>query len=173
MKVKLLKITIALSVIYLTKQLSALDQWTEVKVINCHDGDTCHVEVSGALTFKVRLAGIDCPELGNKRNKNQSLAPEARDFLNSKVKGKKVFLRQIDLDHYNRPIVEMKIKEKIVNLQLLEKGLAEVYRKSGPKLEKSIYYKAESTAKKSKLGIWGLAHYQTPHQYRKSKNKKR
>lgn len=172
MKTKFFKIILALSVIYATKQLSAIDQWVDAKVISCYDGDTCKVELSEALTFKVRLAGIDCPEMGDKRNKNQNLASEARDFLNGQVKGKKVSLRQIDLDRYNRPIVEMKISDNIVNLQLLEKGFAEVYRKSGPKLDKATYYKSESKAKNQKVGIWGLANYQTPYQYRKSKNKR-
>ncbi len=166
---RIIKVFAAFSIIYLTRQLSASGNWAEAKVMSCHDGDTCRVELSKALTIKIRLAGIDTPEMGDRQRKPQPFAIEARDFLSSQIVGKQVQLRQIALDRYNRPVVEVKVANKIINLALLKKGLAEVYKKSGTDLDKVSYLKAEAAAKKLKIGIWNLKNYQTPYQFRKSK----
>src|SRR5262245_59656458 len=85
----------------LGETFSAVDAY----VYHCHDGDTCRVRIAGAVWLNVRLAGIDAPEVGGaRRGEGQPLGAEARDFLNARVKGKAVTLRQVDLDQYNRPV---------------------------------------------------------------------
>jgi endonuclease YncB( thermonuclease family) len=60
-----------------------------------------------------------------------------------------------------------------VNLEMVNAGLAEVYRgKPAPGLDLEPYWKAEVEAKKSKRNIWSLGdEYVSPRDWRK-RNKK-
>lgn len=136
-------------------------------VYYCHDGDTCHVGVAEAMWLNVRLAGIDAPEVqGRSKKVGQELGAQSRDYLNDLLKGKTVTIRQVDLDPYNRPVVELTLDGKLINTQLLEQGFAEMYRGKTKRLDKTIYETAEKTAKDAKRGIWGLAHYVSPKDFR-------
>ena len=140
-------------------------------VIDCNDGDTCKIEISG-ISFNVRLADIDAPELSHRKaTPSQPFARQSTDKINELVKGKHVSLTQISTDMYNRPIVEM-IDEsgQNINLTMLELGLAELYqggRKAQPK--KPEYTQAEKKAKQARLGIWSLpvSSYISPYDYRR------
>jgi micrococcal nuclease len=138
------------------------------EVFHCHDGDTCRVKVADGLWLNVRLAGIDAPEVAKARGakKGQVFGNEAREYLNKIVKGRKIELRQVDLDPYNRPVVELFDKESNINLQLIEEGYAEVYRGKTKRFDKSLYLKAEEKAQKAKKGIWSLSSYQSPKDFR-------
>lgn len=145
----------------------------EAYVFHCNDGDTCRVKLADAIWFNIRLAGIDAPELARKRGNKpgQPFAAESRDWLNQQIKGKQVLLRQLDLDHYNRPIVEIFLQEKNMNLQILEAGLAEMYSGRIKRLNKEQYIQAEEKAKAAKKGIWSLKDYQSPSSFRKNSKK--
>jgi micrococcal nuclease len=151
------------------EQLKTLDAY----VYYCHDGDTCRVKVGGAMWISVRLAGIDAPEVasrkgrGKKAGTGQNLGSDAKDFLNKTIQGKTVQLHQTDLDQYNRPVVILDFEGTPINLRLVEEGLAEVYRGKTKRLDKAPYFSAEEKAKKAQKGIWGLASYQSPSEYRK------
>ena len=142
-------------------------------VYYCHDGDTCHVGVAEAMWFNVRLAGIDAPEVQGRSKKaaGQELGDQSRDYLNGLLKGKTVTIRQVDLDPYNRPVVELTLDGKLVNTQLLEQGFAEMYRGKTKRLDKPTYEAAEKTAKDAKRGIWGLARYVSPKEFRSQQKK--
>tara|TARA_B100001057_G_scaffold293441_1_gene293545 strand:+ start:1143 stop:1556 length:414 start_codon:yes stop_codon:yes gene_type:complete len=114
---------LSLNNILFMKSLESND-FNNVKIISCYDGDTC----TSSEGEKIRLACIDTPEIrGNKVNLEQALL--ARDYLNSKVKGKSVVLKRITNDRYNRTVGEL-YKDKI-NIQelLYKKGLAKIYKK--------------------------------------------
>jgi endonuclease YncB( thermonuclease family) len=150
------------------------DTLTSIKatVLHCNDGDTCRLKVAESLWMNVRLAGIDAPETSKNRGKTkgQPLGDAARDFLNETVKGKEVIVKQIDLDPFNRPVVELTIGDKLVNLQMIEKGFAEVYRGKKKRIDKSVYLDAEQKSREQKVGIWGQDSYQSPKDFR-SQNK--
>ncbi len=139
------------------------------KIMHCHDGDTCRVKIEDKMWMNIRLAGIDAPEVAKKRQKNsgQNYGEAARDFLNDLLKGKAVQLQQTDLDHYNRPVVEIFLDQSLVNLVMIEKGLAEAYRGPAKRLDKVKYSLAEEKAKQNKLGIWSQTKYESPHEYRR------
>ena len=146
------------------------------KVLNCNDGDTCKVEISG-VSFNVRLADIDAPELSHRKAiSSQPFSRQSTDKINELVKGRRVILKQVSTDMYNRPIVEM-IDEsgRNINITMLELGLAEIYRggrTSQPKNQD--YIQAEQKAKQAKLGIWSIpvSAYTSPYDYRRHNSKK-
>ena len=140
----------------------------KVEVLHCHDGDTCRVKLEDSFWFNVRLSGIDTPEVKGRsaKQKGQPMGEEARDFLNELVAKKTVQLRQTDLDPYNRLVVEIFLGNQNVNLMMVEKGLAEVYRGKAKRLEREPYFQAEKVAKDKGLGIWSIKNYQSPAAYR-------
>jgi endonuclease YncB( thermonuclease family) len=149
----------------LGESLQAVDAY----VYHCHDGDTCRVRVADAVWLNVRLAGIDAPEVGGGRKRaGQPMGDQARDFLNGAIKGKTVKLRQLDLDQYNRPVVELTLGEQAVNRQLVVEGFAEVYRGKAKRLDRAPYEAAEAEAKKARKGIWSLSSYESPKDFRKA-----
>jgi endonuclease YncB( thermonuclease family) len=149
----------------LGESLQAVDAY----VYHCHDGDTCRVRIAEAVWLNIRLAGIDAPEVGGGRKRaGQPMGDQARDFLNGAIKGKTVKLRQLDLDQYNRPVVELTLGDKKINEQLVAEGWAEVYRGKAKRLDRAPYEAAEAEAKKAKKGIWSLSSYESPKDFRKA-----
>ena len=145
------------------------------KVLFCHDGDTCKVEIGG-VSFNVRLADIDAPELSKRKGvSHQPFGRESAEKINELVQGKEVTLNQISTDMYNRPIVKMINSEGIdINLKMIQLGLAELYRGSRKNTPKDpSYTQAEKKAKKEKLGIWSLPQstYMSPYDYRRANSK--
>jgi micrococcal nuclease len=142
-------------------------------VLNCHDGDTCRMRSSDNITLKIRLIGIDAPEVANKKSKkSQTYGKESKEYINNLIKGKLVTLKNYDTDQYGRNLSEIFLDKENVNLKMIEKGMAEVYKgKSDKKLNIEIYQETEKKAKKSKIGIWSLPNYQSPKDYRSSHKK--
>ena len=156
---------------FLSTYIFAGDVSSFYEVKHCYDGDTCVVKSANDIWFKVRLFGIDAQEMPNKRYKlkGQPFAVPARDALNKKIKEKQVSLKQADLDHYNRPIVEIYFENRNINLEMVSEGWAEAYKGKTKRISMKLYFDAEKQAKASKKGIWGLKTYQSPHEFRKQK----
>lgn len=110
------------------------------------DGDTLVLD-NGE---RVRLLGIDTPEKG------QPLFSESTQYLEKLVEGKLVVLEpgQENRDKYGRLLRWIKIGGNLVNLDLVEKGLARTFML----YEDDLYYRelldAESRARNAGLGIW-------------------
>ncbi len=155
-------------------ELSAASQIPRILIKHCHDGDTCQVRTDGGLWFSVRLAGIDAPEMGRSNRKKatdgQPLGVDARDTL-IKILGSSqhVTMNQIDLDPFNRPVVELFAGDTCVNLKMLELGLAEHYRGRSKLINPQTYNEAEKQAKANRVGIWGLKNYESPSKWRKNR----
>lgn len=141
----------------------------EVMVQSCHDGDTCAVQTEG-LAFKVRLVGIDAPEVaGRGQKRGQPFGTESKNFLNAMVAGKVLKITQYGLDPYNRPLVTIEVGKLIANEEMIRAGLAEVYGGKTTYNLKTLERLANE-AKVSKRGIWSLGEdYQSPYVYRKKR----
>ena len=152
--------------------LTELGHDVSADVADCHDGDTCRVSIAGGLWLLVRLHGIAEPDVGRgNRVAGQPFGAAARDTLNRMVAGKSVALRQLDLDQYNRPIVEIRAAAANVNLRLVNDGLAEVYRQATRRLDLTPYLAAESDARSARRGIWGQDSYASPSEYRAARRR--
>jgi endonuclease YncB( thermonuclease family) len=144
---------------------------TAAEIMHCHDGDTCRVVTESGLWFNARLAGIDAPEVGRygkSKSEGQPMGAQSRDTLaDLVVKKKNISVRQVDLDPYNRPVIEVYAGDDCINLKMLELGFAERYRGKTKRIDKSKYDLAEEKAKAGKAGIWGIKGYVSPQQWRK------
>jgi endonuclease YncB( thermonuclease family) len=141
-------------------------------VVSCNDGDTCKLRSPDNTQIKVRLAGIDAPEMGKKSKKKkkegQSGGKEAKDFLNSLVVGKTVTLKSYGTDAYGRNLAEIIINNQSANLKMVAEGWAEVYRGKGPRgFDVTTYQAAQADAMRNKKGVWSLSDYESPKEFRK------
>jgi endonuclease YncB( thermonuclease family) len=119
------------------------DQLIPAKVLEVHDGDTLTAAVeltpSAFSSFRVRLEGVDTPELRPPLNAPDraviiAAAERARDFVRSLVLGKVVLITFNGTDKFGRRLARVHLDElgsaeasKTVNDLLIEKGLAKPY----------------------------------------------
>ena len=91
---------------------------------SCYDGDTC-TTIDGE---KIRLACIDTPEIKGKKA-DPIPAKEARDFLNNLLSNKKVSIRRVTYDRYNRTVGELFINGINVQELIVQKGYGKIYKR--------------------------------------------
>ena len=146
---------------------AAIDQ-SNFRVTKVFDGDT--VEVQGEdLEFRIRLVAIDSPETGGSKTKGQPYANEAKKVLRQLVQGKNVRLKQYGTGGYNRILAEIFSQGENINLTMVRRGLAEVYRGRLPQiLDAGAYRKAEADARRGRIGMWSQGkYYKSPKVWRK------
>lgn len=129
------------------------------QVVAVHDGDTITVKFDGH-TEKVRLVGIDSPELKDERQAYRDAGYAARDYARLRLGGETVTLetepRQGDRDKYSRLLRYVILDDGTnANEEFVRKGYARVYDKFQFTL-KPRFKAAESEAKREKLGVWAL-----------------
>jgi endonuclease YncB( thermonuclease family) len=142
-------------------------------VINVHDGDTITV-MQGGQKLKVRLCGIDAPEL------SQPLGVQSRDNLRSLIAsaGNQVILYISDTDRYGRKVAELYVpahnpqqpeEEKLLNDEQLVAGMAYVYTKYASRCPNGRgYAQMEAKAKQQRRGVWSDPTAMKPWDYRKT-----
>ena len=91
---------------------------------SCYDGDTC-TTIDGE---KIRLACIDTPEIKGKKA-DPIPAKEARDFLNNLLSNKKVSIRRVTYDKYDRTVGELFINGINVQELIVQKGYGKIYKR--------------------------------------------
>jgi len=138
------------------------------KVTRVFDGDTIQVEGSG-LSFKIRLVGIDSPEMGRKKQKNQPYSRQAKEKLIRLADKKNIFIKQYGTGSYNRVLAEVFVNTTNINLEMVRSGLAEVYQgKPAKGLDTKAYFQAQKAAKRYTKGMWSQGSaYKSPRQWRK------
>ena len=127
------------------------------RVIAVHEGDLLEATGIGG-TRSVRLAAIDAPEMSTVKNRpGQPFCERARLHLSDLVLEKTVSIETYAQDGHGRTIGVVYLAGVNVNLQMIEAGLAEVYRgKSPEKLDLTPYRDAERRARNALRGIWVL-----------------
>lgn len=127
-----------------------------------------------SLKLKVRLAGIDAPEVRCYNKPAQEFAEESKNYLKSLILKKKVKVEVVGIDMYNRILGFVFVKTGFlkwtnVNLKMVEAGMATMYCESNAmygKYKKHIYQFYQK-AKKNKRGIWSNESFVTPAEYKK------
>ncbi len=137
-------------------------------VMRVHDGDTVSVTV-GQRREKVRLIGIDAPELAQK-----PWGGEAKKYLESILSssGRRVRL-EYDVekrDKYGRLLAYLWTKDgRMVNLLMVKAGYAMLFTLPPNVKYSSELVAAQQEASSKKLGIWGQKGLkERPVDYRKS-----
>jgi len=117
------------------------------------DGDSLNL-VDGR---KVRLIGINAPELGRDGNTDEPLAIRARDELRDIIAGRAITLKlgPDKKDHYGRTLAYVILVDgSFAGEKLLQMGLASMIAVP-PNIEHlNRYRRAEAFARQQRIGIW-------------------
>jgi micrococcal nuclease len=128
-----------------------------VPVVGVVDGDTLRVRVDG-VTERVRIIGLDAPELSG----DECLAQEAASRMQSLVQSRDVRIvadpTQDDRDVYDRLLRHVwTLDGRSVARDLIAEGLAREYTYDVPYDGVDEHRAAEAEAIEAALGIWGSA----------------
>lgn len=112
--------------------------------------------------------GVDAPEIPHPGKPGQPLGQQATEALRGELQtGPNTVLVYGAGDKYGRMLcIIFDSHGYMVNLMLLESGLAEAYLTEKAPFAEG-FLAAEARAKHQKLGIWGLPTYERPSDYRK------
>ena len=128
--------------------IGAADKQFSGLVLKVHDGDGTITVRQETRSEKVRLAGVDSPELG------QPFGAEAKQFTTRKCLRKTVRVKWSKRDRYQRLLGELWVPGQVrwinVNRELVRNGLAWVYMSTDAKL-----LRLEQEARRDKIGLWG------------------
>jgi micrococcal nuclease len=127
------------------------------------------------IEIKVRLVGIDAPEISRKkREPGQSFSYQAKEFLADLVLNKPVDIKGYGLDRYNHVLGVIYLFGTNINIEMVRAGLAEVYRGKPPHgLDLTPYWEAEKEAKGAKRNMWSQGDkYISPKDWRRMKREK-
>lgn len=134
------------------------------QVVGVHDGDSITVLASGTEQIKVRLEGIDAPEL------KQPFSQSAKEALSTMVFGKAVNFERLKRDRYGRTLAVIFVGQTNVNLELVKQGFAWRYEAYS---QDPVLLDAQNSAKAAKRGLWADPSPVSPWEWRASKRKKK
>ncbi|ATX82387.1 Endonuclease YncB, thermonuclease family [Mariprofundus ferrinatatus] len=133
--------------------LSVVSQSRWVEVDKVFDGDTFRTTTGE----KIRLLGINTPEVAHNEEPGQPLGGEAKRLLEQLISGKTVRLKtDRDMkDSYDRTLAQIYLRNGIwINEQLLRSGMAHVYTFAPNFRWSERLLKAEAEARNARRGIW-------------------
>lgn len=135
------------------------------------DGDTIKVQ-RGDRKFKVRLGFIDAPELDQRSLEEENpIGIQSKYFLESLILNKKIKIKHYGKGRYGRLIGEIFYNHENINLKLIEKGHAILYKYSSYPSNKhrAEYHSTAHIAMNKRLGLWAEVGFMNPSYYRKYK----
>lgn len=103
------------------------------RVISVYDGDTfrCDIDKFPAIlgaNIGIRVAGIDTPEMKDKRLEIKSLAVKARDYVRALfARSHSIELRNLRRGKYFRIVADVYVDGENLAESLLKEGLAQPY----------------------------------------------
>lgn len=128
------------------------------KVSKVVDGDTLDIIIDGK-TERVRLIGINTPEVVDPRKTVECFGKEASDKAKETLSGKSVYIEsdssQGDKDKYGRLLRYVFIDEDIIfNKMMIEGGFAYEYTYEVPYKYQEEFKRAQKDAELNKRGLW-------------------
>lgn len=136
-------------------------------VIRVGDGDTVTVAAASGEEVRVRLYGIDAPEIRHKDRPGQPHGRESRNALKEKVHRKAVRAEIVDVDTYGRLVGTLFLGRRNINAEMVAEGHAWAYRRflEGPYA--SAFIDLERKARRERLGLWRDSNPTPPWEFKK------
>jgi endonuclease YncB( thermonuclease family) len=115
------------------------------RIVSVHDGDTVTAIDPANTQHRIRLQGIDAPEIG------QAFGTKSRDRLTTLVKGKTVPVVVEGHDRFGRVLARIQIDGRDLGEQLVGEGMAWHYAR----FDKSpALAAAQRDARAARRGLW-------------------
>ncbi len=135
------------------------------------DGDTIQVRLSNARTERVRLTGIDTPEIydseklerdsresGRSREEIQTLGRLASEFTKKHLDGKSIWL-ELDVqtrDKYARLLAYVWLPDGILfNMVIMREGYAQILTIPPNVKYADLFLACQREAREKRRGLWG------------------
>lgn len=115
------------------------------KVESVPDGDSLTLLKDDKTQVRVRLEGIDAPEM------KQAFGGKAKQVFSDLVLGKTIKLVITGKDNYGRVLGNVYVGETWINLELVKSGFAWHFAKYN---KDERLKEAEQTARKGRAGLW-------------------
>ena len=129
-----------------------------VRIVGVHDGDSITALAAGNVQLKVRLDGIDAPEL------KQPFSTQSKQALSAMVFGKVVSLHVTGKDRYKRTLAVVMAGGLNVNREMVIQGLAWRYEKYS---KDAALLAAQNEAIGQRRGLWADTSPVPPWEWRK------
>jgi endonuclease YncB( thermonuclease family) len=131
------------------------------------DGDTLVATSENGTRLRIRLFGIDAPEVPHGNTAGQPFGIEARHYLARLVINHPVEVELFGSDAYKRRLAVLWVEGANINVAMVRAGLAEMYRGRRCEAYCRALREAEAEAQREHAGMWALARYESPARYRK------
>lgn len=128
---------------------------TTHNVIHVIDGDTIVVDING-VEEKVRLIGVDTPELNSTDDTIASFAKTAADFTAQKLNNRQILI-ELDTqerDRYQRVLAYVYLQGVMFNKILLREGLAQVATYPPNVTYADDFVELQRKAVENQVGLW-------------------
>ena len=136
-------------------------------VASIGDGDTVRVRSREGENVTIRLACIDAPETSQGATGKWST-----QTLKGLIQAKSISLKPQAKDRYGRTVAEIYVGQQNINLEMVKVGAAYPYRQYLKQCDLNEYLRAEATAQKLGIGVWGpYKPAQVPWEYRRSRRR--
>lgn len=133
-------------------------------VVDVHDGDTITVRRDDGTQHRVRLYGIDAPELA------QPGGTEARDHLRALLASATVDVRPVATDRYGRTVARVHRGDSDINRAMIVAGHAWVYSQYCRTLAPcALWHVDDVMAAHAGRGLWAAPDPQPPWEWRRMK----
>jgi endonuclease YncB( thermonuclease family) len=140
------------------------------RVVSVHDGDTLAVLDATKVQHKIRLSGIDAPELG------QPFGQASRQNLARLAFKRDARADCPKRDRYGRAVCRVLVDGRDVSLEQLRDGMAwhfKRYEHEQPAHERELYGGTEDAARAQRNGLWRDREPVAPWAWRASTREKR
>ena len=127
------------------------------------DGDTVQMETSDGQELRIRLYGIDAPEM------SQDYGADSSRHLTALIgEGQWVSLKTIDVDRYDRQVSLIYLPSgELVNREMIARGQAWVYIDYCHIPECELWQVDQRAARERRLGLWQASTPEPPWEYRR------
>ena len=122
------------------------------------------MRASNGKPVTIRLACIDAPETAQGQPGADSTAA-----LRQLLAPGRMEIKPQTVDRYGRTVAEVYAGGKNVNLEMVRRGEAFVYRQYLSQCDQNAYLQAESQAQRFRQGVWRWGNVQAPWEFRKQR----
>lgn len=157
--------------------VATLASWTSAdaaerfmaRVEHVPDGDSLTVRSQDGRRLKIRMAGIDAPEIG------QPHADVSRDHLRSRIGDQPVEIDPVKNDPFGRLVARVWIGGEDLGLIQVSQGHAwhfERYEAEQTGRERTAFRQAQARARAERVGLWNERHPTPPWDYRAAERRR-
>jgi micrococcal nuclease len=161
-------VAVCFFVVLLNLAHAATPRTLVAKVERVSDGDTIVAIAENGTKLRIRLLGIDAPEVAHSPKPGQPYGKEAHDYLARLIGGRTIQVQTYGPDRFKRILAIAFLGAVNVNVEMVEQGLAEVYRGASCQAYCRDLKVAELRAKRDRVGMWAQGvNYESPAAFRR------